>query len=99
MTCAHGTLLRKRRGAWAPDAAPAPAGAFLQKRRGARVARGTPGVDRRGEFGDLRMRGATSSRAPYGEPCLALFERRLCRRNRILGEASEGAVEAPSEVG
>ena len=25
------------------------------------------------------------------------FERRLCRRNRFLGEASEGAVEAPSE--
>src|SRR5438445_4755830 len=24
-------------------------------------------------------------------------ERRLCRRNRVLGEASEGAVEAPSE--
>jgi len=28
---------------------------------------------------------------------LALFERRLCRRNPTLGEASEGAVEAPSE--
>jgi hypothetical protein len=27
----------------------------------------------------------------------ASFERRLRRRNRILGEASEGAVEAPSE--
>ena len=27
----------------------------------------------------------------------ALFERRLCRRNAILGEVSEGAVEAPSE--
>jgi hypothetical protein len=25
------------------------------------------------------------------------LERRLCRRNAILGEASEGAVEAPSE--
>ena len=25
------------------------------------------------------------------------FERRLCRRNPLLGEASEGAVEAPSE--
>jgi len=23
------------------------------------------------------------------------FERRLCRRNRFLGEVSEGAVEAP----
>ena len=29
--------------------------------------------------------------------CLALFERRLRRRNPVLGEASEGAVEAPSE--
>src|SRR3989442_5756045 len=28
----------------------------------------------------------------------SLFERRLCRRNPILGEASEGATEAPSEV-
>ncbi len=27
----------------------------------------------------------------------ALFERRLCRRNRPLGEVSEGAVEAPSD--
>jgi hypothetical protein len=26
------------------------------------------------------------------------FERRLCRRNPDLGEASEGAVEAPSDV-
>jgi len=25
------------------------------------------------------------------------LERRLCRRNPILGEASEGAVEAPSD--
>jgi len=33
----------------------------------------------------------------YDEPKLALYERRLCRRNPILGEASEGAVEAPSE--
>jgi hypothetical protein len=29
---------------------------------------------------------------------LASFERRLCRRNLFLGEASEGAVEAPSDV-
>ena len=29
--------------------------------------------------------------------CLALFERRLRRRNPVLGEASEGAVEAPFE--
>ena len=31
------------------------------------------------------------------KPCLPLtsFERRLCRRNPVLGEASEGAVEAP----
>jgi hypothetical protein len=28
---------------------------------------------------------------------LAPFERRLRRRNPILGEASEGAVEAPSD--
>src|SRR5262249_27570504 len=49
-------------------------------------------------------RGAGSHRAPYGESWLALFERRLCRRNPILGEASEGAVApearlygAPSE--
>ena len=28
---------------------------------------------------------------------LAPFERRLRRRNPVLGEASEGAVEAPSE--
>ncbi len=27
----------------------------------------------------------------------ALFERRLCRRNRFLGEVTEGAVEAPSD--
>jgi hypothetical protein len=26
-----------------------------------------------------------------------LFERRLCRRNPVVGEASEGAVWAPSE--
>ena len=26
-----------------------------------------------------------------------MFERRLCRRNPVLGEASEGAVEAPSD--
>src|SRR2546425_4926656 len=32
---------------------------------------------------------------PAGESSLS--ERRLCRRNRILGEASEGAVEAPSD--
>jgi hypothetical protein len=25
-------------------------------------------------------------------------ERRLCRRNRFLGEVSEGAVEAPSDL-
>ena len=25
-------------------------------------------------------------------------ERRLCRRNLVLGEASEGAVEAPSDL-
>jgi len=25
------------------------------------------------------------------------FERRLCRRNPVLGEVSEGAVEAPSD--
>jgi len=28
---------------------------------------------------------------------LALFERRLCRRNLLMGEVSEGAVEAPSD--
>jgi len=28
----------------------------------------------------------------------APFERRLRRRNPVLGEASEGAIEAPSEV-
>src|SRR5207302_6569478 len=28
----------------------------------------------------------------------SLFERRLCRRNPILGEASEGAPRAPSEA-
>jgi len=28
----------------------------------------------------------------------SLFERRLCRRNPILGEASEGATRAPSEA-
>ena len=26
-----------------------------------------------------------------------VFERRLCRRNPILGEASEGAIEAPPD--
>jgi hypothetical protein len=25
------------------------------------------------------------------------FERRLCRRNPVLGEVSEGAVEAPAD--
>ncbi len=28
----------------------------------------------------------------------AAFERRLCRRNPVLGEASEGAIRAPSEI-
>jgi hypothetical protein len=30
-------------------------------------------------------------------PELALFERRLCRRNRSSGEVSEGATQAPSD--
>jgi hypothetical protein len=31
--------------------------------------------------------------------CLVFrFERRLCRRNLFMGEASEGAVEAPSDL-
>src|SRR6266542_3822518 len=36
---------------------------------------------------------------PEKTPCdvPALFERRLCRRNLFMGEASEGAVEAPSD--
>ena len=39
------------------------------------------------------------ARAPYAsENGLALFERRLRRRNPALGEASEGAIWAPSEV-
>ncbi len=36
---------------------------------------------------------------PEKTPCdvPASFERRLCRRNLFTGEASEGAVEAPSD--
>jgi hypothetical protein len=30
-------------------------------------------------------------------PQMVRSERRLCRRNLILGEASEGAVDAPSD--
>jgi hypothetical protein len=40
---------------------------------------------------------AVAASAVYGENRLALFERRLCRRNPMLGEVSKGAVEAPSE--
>jgi hypothetical protein len=40
---------------------------------------------------------ATSRPDAPGTDGLALFERRLCRRHPILGEALEGAVEAASE--
>jgi len=35
--------------------------------------------------------------AEYATRGCTLFERRLRRRNSVLGEASEGAVEAPSD--
>jgi len=35
--------------------------------------------------------------AEYATRGCTLFERRLRRRNPVLGEASEGAVEAPSD--
>src|SRR5439155_26897538 len=36
-------------------------------------------------------------RACRKEGCRSRFERRLCRRNNSWGEASEGAIEAPSD--
>jgi len=39
----------------------------------------------------------TISLAPQHQSQLASFERGLCPRNPFLGEASEGAVEAPSD--
>jgi len=54
--------------------------AFREKRRPHYEYRGRPPLERRGD------------EFPMG----ACFERGLCPRNRILGEASEGAAEAPS---
>ena len=48
-------------------------------------------------YGHDPMSGARKLRARRIAVSLALFERRLCRRNPVLGEASEEAIEAPSE--
>ena len=47
---------------------------------------------------DMNTGGSTTRPARCADTHMAtLFERRLCRRNPFLGEASEGAGEAPSE--
>jgi hypothetical protein len=50
------------------------------------------GLSGRPPYGRRRVSGSSAARLVFR------FERRLRRRNPVLGEVSEGAVEAPSDI-